>query len=278
MLPRSLAESGTAQANPAATSRRIYLLAGVGAFMIHAVFFILLGYHAGELPQINTGTEEQTIQVTLEAPGDGELEPAPELLDFETTIASPVEELEIEIPPEEETLPEEIYVQAEPEITLPSLAVAQDWQDIPPSPSTDLDLIFPVQKEVKTATRPPGRSPSRNTAGRRTQSGPGASGNSHSSATGSGTIPPRYKINPKPPYPSSARQNGNEGTVRLSVSLDANGDPQSVTLLRSSGHPELDKAAQDYVKARWKFYPARREGQNVPWTVVVPVIFNLKNA
>lgn len=258
--------------NPDTTSRRIYLLAGAGALVFHAAFFALLGYHSGETAEINTGTEEPTIQVTLEPPRDGEPEPTPESLSFDAAVPSPAEELEIEIP---QHMTGEDSIQAEPEIALPSLLVAENWQDVPLSPSTTPDLVFPVQKEMKT-TRPAARTTSRNAAGSRRQGTPGASGNSVS-APGSGAIPPRYKSSPKPPYPGTARQNGNEGTVRLSVSLDANGKPQAVTLLRSSGHPELDKAAQDYVKARWTFYPAQRDGQNVPWTVVVPVIFNLKN-
>lgn len=95
-----------------------------------------------------------------------------------------------------------------------------------------------------------------------------------------GTTPPRYGFgsaaNPIPRYPETARENGWEGVVMLSVSVGASGEALSVGISKSSGHSLLDAAAVDAVR-RWRFAPARRAGVPVPGTATVPIRFRLED-
>lgn len=83
-----------------------------------------------------------------------------------------------------------------------------------------------------------------------------------------------YLDNPKPGYPLMARRRGQEGTVRLDVRVSAEGIPTSVRLKESAGHESLDEAAITAVW-HWRFVPARRGGEAVEASVVVPVRFRL---
>jgi periplasmic protein TonB len=53
------------------------------------------------------------------------------------------------------------------------------------------------------------------------------------------------------------------------------GQVGEIEIRRSSGHDVLDQAALDAVK-RWKFNPAREDGEPVADWVSIPVRFNLQ--
>ena len=59
-----------------------------------------------------------------------------------------------------------------------------------------------------------------------------------------------------PIYPALARPLRLEGTVKVSVVVDASGNPKTVQ--GTGGHPLLLKAAQDAV-AKWKWAPAAQQ-------------------
>ena len=84
----------------------------------------------------------------------------------------------------------------------------------------------------------------------------------------------RYLDNPKPGYPMIARRRGLEGTVRLDVRVSAEGIPVAVKVRESGGHESLDEAAVTAVW-HWRFVPARRGGEPVEASVVVPIRFRL---
>ncbi|MGH8085043.1 MAG: energy transducer TonB [Lysobacter sp.] len=86
----------------------------------------------------------------------------------------------------------------------------------------------------------------------------------------------RYAVAPPPPYPASALRKGLEGTVLLEVLVDTDGRPMEVTVSRSSGHRELDRAAQRHVLERWRFQPALRDGRPVQAIGLVPIGFALR--
>ena len=66
--------------------------------------------------------------------------------------------------------------------------------------------------------------------------------------------------NPKPPYPPRSIENGETGVVRLRVTVEANGRPSAVSLVKSSGYPALDRSALKTVKEQYRFIPATRAG------------------
>ena len=87
--------------------------------------------------------------------------------------------------------------------------------------------------------------------------------------------PPAYRSAPLPPYPAAMRQSRLEGSVRLRLFLDAEGRPERVELVQSSGHAEFDATAQAWVLRHWVFSPARQNERAVPSTVVTSVQFVL---
>jgi len=77
-------------------------------------------------------------------------------------------------------------------------------------------------------------------------------------------------------YPRTAKENGWEGTVRLKVHIQADGDIGQVIVIESSGHDMLDEAAVNMVK-EGHATPARRGDKPVDSWVVVPYRFHLEN-
>ena len=84
-----------------------------------------------------------------------------------------------------------------------------------------------------------------------------------------------YLHNPAPPYPASARRNGETGRVILRVLVTAIGTAERVELRTSSGSRRLDSAALETVQ-RWRFVPARRGETPVSAWVLVPISFALE--
>jgi len=85
-----------------------------------------------------------------------------------------------------------------------------------------------------------------------------------------------YGSGPQIPYPKTARRRGWEGEVLLKVAVTANGKVVAVQVEKSSGYGILDQTAREAV-ALWTFRPARRNGQPIADTVLVPVRFELEN-
>ena len=77
-------------------------------------------------------------------------------------------------------------------------------------------------------------------------------------------------------YPRTAKENGWEGTVRLKVHIQADGEIGEVIVIESSGHDMLDEAAVNMVK-EGRATPARRGDKPVDSWVVVPYRFHLEN-
>lgn len=84
-----------------------------------------------------------------------------------------------------------------------------------------------------------------------------------------------YAHNPKPDYPMIAKSRGWQGKVMLRVQVSAEGLSDSVVVERSSGHEMLDESALEAVK-KWKFIPAKRGETPAASSVIVPIIFTLR--
>jgi protein TonB len=83
-----------------------------------------------------------------------------------------------------------------------------------------------------------------------------------------------YLQNPSPEYPAVSKRRGEEGTVILRVVVDAEGNPESVIVKKSSGHDRLDEQALETVR-QWKFTPAKNDGYTFRSNVLVPIVFEL---
>ena len=81
-----------------------------------------------------------------------------------------------------------------------------------------------------------------------------------------------------PPYPLLAVRLSEEGSVRLHLTISAQGAVTDAVVVRSSGYDDLDQAARDWIIAHWRYRPATRGGAAVASTGDVQVRFDLKNA
>ena len=81
-----------------------------------------------------------------------------------------------------------------------------------------------------------------------------------------------------PPYPPMALRLGEQGRVRLHLTISADGAVTQASIVRSSGYGDLDEAAQAWVMAHWRYQGAIRSGATVPSTSDAEVVFDLKNA
>jgi TonB family protein len=75
-------------------------------------------------------------------------------------------------------------------------------------------------------------------------------------------------------YPETAVKNKIEGKVMIKAVIDADGNVQEVTILKSVGSG-CDEAAVTAVKAT-KFTPGKKNGQPVQCEITIPVMFKLQ--
>lgn len=85
-----------------------------------------------------------------------------------------------------------------------------------------------------------------------------------------------YLDNPTPPYPTISRRLGEQGRVMLRVRVGTDGQALDVQLHASSGSARLDLSALETVR-RWRFVPARLGTEPIAATVLVPIVFSLKD-
>jgi protein TonB len=83
--------------------------------------------------------------------------------------------------------------------------------------------------------------------------------------------------NPKPPYPISSRENGEQGAVMLYACITDHGKVERVDLAQSSGHPALDRSALNAVR-HWSFSPAQESGKSIPMCYRLPIRFLLSSS
>jgi len=69
-----------------------------------------------------------------------------------------------------------------------------------------------------------------------------------------------------PDYPPVSRRLAEQGTLRLRLAITADGGVSDAQIESSSGHPRLDDAAMQWVKAHWRYEPALEGAKRVPTT------------
>lgn len=125
----------------------------------------------------------------------------------------------------------------------------------------DMGNLLPEQQKKK---------PARRNAGSAAKSDPGPV-----AGTGALTQLARYKKAPLPPYPKSAKAAGQEGKVILQIHIDEKGNPQRVTIAKSSGVPILDEVSVQWVRKNWSFYPAMNNNVPIASIARAPLQFTL---
>ena len=162
----------------------------------------------------------------------------------------------------------------------------------PTPPSAEPQMLATTKPTPSAMTAPPVEPEPRREATRVAQPAPAApAANAPSAASAStttraagdpaatATTPPNFSAaylnNPRPVYPPAAKFRGHQGTVELRVQVGADGAASQVLISRSSGHAELDAAARDVVKKRWRFVPAKQGDRAIVGWVIVPLEFEL---
>lgn len=84
-----------------------------------------------------------------------------------------------------------------------------------------------------------------------------------------------YKDRHPPQYPIQAAREGHQGEVILDVTINAQGEVTNVTVEKSSGYRELDRAAVDAAR-KWRFNPGMHGGKPTGGVVRIPVNFSLQ--
>jgi len=91
--------------------------------------------------------------------------------------------------------------------------------------------------------------------------------------SGDAVIAPREIYNPDPEYSEEARKAKQQGTVVLSLIVDADGRPRDIHVVRPLGMG-LDEKAVEALR-KWRFEPGRKGGIPVAMQVNVEVSFRL---
>jgi TonB family protein len=86
-------------------------------------------------------------------------------------------------------------------------------------------------------------------------------------------VPPDLVESAEATYPEQARSERLEGTVVLRLSIDVDGQVTEAEVIEPAGHG-FDEAARE-AALRFRFAPARRDGQPVPSRIRYPVVFKL---
>ena len=77
-------------------------------------------------------------------------------------------------------------------------------------------------------------------------------------------------------YPEDAKKKGIEGKVLVQFVIDKDGSVTNVEVVRSGGHPSLDKEAVRVISMMPKWKPGFQKGQPVRVRYTVPVNFSFK--
>ncbi len=87
--------------------------------------------------------------------------------------------------------------------------------------------------------------------------------------------PPKPRKSIRPEYPRGARQRGEQGDVVVEIRVSDRGSVDNVSVVASSGFPELDEAALRAAKAA-RFAPARSGKTPVSSTARLTLTFRLR--
>jgi TonB family protein len=92
----------------------------------------------------------------------------------------------------------------------------------------------------------------------------------------SGNSTPKLISNSLPDYPAEAKRVYKEGVVNLKMNIDATGCVTAVAIALSSGWPDIDDAALDWIETL-QFRPAEQEGKAQSSNVALPLRFTLND-
>lgn len=156
-----------------------------------------------------------------------------------------------------------------------------------PEPSPPADSVPLAMPEAPSPKAPPRRAAKARTTvapaaarrDRRAEDAGAPAGGTSGLALRTAATGPRYDAaylsNPAPSYPMAARRRNLQGRVLVYAVVGPGGDCARAEVRKTSGHPILDEAALQAVRA-WRFVPATRDGRPVTEGVEIPIVFRLE--
>lgn len=156
---------------------------------------------------------------------------------------------------------------------------------VPKKPPKPEKIVPESVAENSTVNEPHSNTLAKSDAGRKSSEAEGSDSEKETMNTSPGELAynlsegarPNYGINPKPPYPKSARRRGYEGTVLLRVLVLEDGKVGEIELAGPSGYSVLDESALKAVK-EWVFIPGKKGGKEISSWVEVPIKFQLDSS
>lgn len=80
----------------------------------------------------------------------------------------------------------------------------------------------------------------------------------------------------RPEYPVLSRRLGEEGSVRLSLTIAEDGMVIDAVVVKSTGFARLDAAAIEWIKGHWRYTPAMRGNMPIKTTTETMLTFKLE--
>lgn len=263
--------------------------------VLHVLGLLLIGMASGRIDmQAKKAPELEVASVELDlasidpstpsdsdAPSEGTAgqQPAEEPL-------APLEIPKTEVPPPPPAMPEK------PDFTAALTPPPEPVTPPPPTPPTPAPAPLPATAAAPQPAAPPS-APFQQASAPKTRTGSthtptisaGGTGDKAEilPANGGGGAAGRIDAHPslhrpiKPNYPIGARRRGEEGTVILDVTVASDGSAKAVSLVSTSGFPELDDAAER-AAARARFKPGTRNGKAIESAARITIIFRLRDA
>lgn len=196
----------------------------------------------------------------------------------ETEPAPPNETEQTQQPPLEEAVPE-IVEAIKPDVVVP---VPQ------PRPVETAKEKKPVEAKVKKPVEQPKprpkkqkAEPAKTVAAASADAKPAARAAAPKSAGVSGVSPARWEsrllawIKRHTRYPSAAKSRGSQGNANVTFTVDGSGRVISARVVRSSGDPDLDRAALAVLQGATVPPPPQELGSRISRTA--PFVFSLRN-
>lgn len=234
---------------------RRFTLLSLGLHLALLAALIAWFHHArptGDAPDIQGAVE----LVLLEQQGTRTMAPPPSPAPEIATPAPPEPQAPAPAPP---PAPTDTAVEAEPlPLPPPPPPVQQKEQPGPPQRRAS---VPPVQRAVEA--------PEINLGGNDSETNAIVSGEQVIPAG----VDARYR-NKELVYPLEAVRRAEQGAVLLLIHVSPEGLTAGVDVVQGSGYVLLDRAARDAVTA-WRFLPAVKNGQPIPFDMKLRVVFHL---
>ncbi|MCP4577954.1 MAG: energy transducer TonB [Deltaproteobacteria bacterium] len=255
------------------TDRRIYhatvalilsLLVNVAIFAVAPVLLdkrVISKFSKHALLNLMMPLRPKTLEPDMDEPELPEELPQLELAPMET-------EMEKELPAPPEIAPPELEM---PEMEVPPLRPPMPLdRSVPEAPTLEIDMKSLSASSVPLATNVP-----RTVANAPTMAQNTSSASNHQYSIGEVDSKPGALGQALPPYPRRARRRGIEGWVKVRFVVTKDGRVRNLRVLQESPSGVFHKTVMKTVP-RWRFKPARKDGQPVDVWVEQTINFEME--